>query len=206
MNLVVQGPHVGYPLVDALESLVCAREVRPLPAGVLHHGAYLFRDVYLDPVVEQEVQAEAQRHQVDAAFVPADRQFENMHLVTDMDGTIIENDTFRELIDRYGMGDAERLLRRQRDAQRSAHRYEANYEDPGKAARWALLHGCPLSTLEALYDDLRFTPGAEQFLRRLKVHGARTACIATWATVCRTARCSRMTVSWSLLPIGSATW
>ncbi len=92
-------------------------------------------------------------------------------IVTDMDATIIEEESLDELADEMGMKDHVAAITDR------AMRGEIDFES-ALIERVALLQGLPMHALEAAMSRIKFSPGAECFIATCKKHGARTALVS----------------------------
>ena len=117
---------------------------------------------------------------LDYGFVPEGRRLGDFRLlVMDMDSTLITMETIDELADIVGLKSEVAAITAQ------AMRGEIEY-DESLRRRLALLQGLDASALQRVYDErLRFSPGAERMLTRVRAAGIRTLLVSggfTWIT------------------------
>ena len=106
---------------------------------------------------------------LDFGFVPEGRRLGDFRLlVMDMDSTLITMETIDELADMVGIkAEVAKITE-------SAMRGEIEY-DESLRRRLALLRGLDESALQRVYDErLRFSPGAEAMLEKVRAAGIRT--------------------------------
>ena len=92
-------------------------------------------------------------------------------IVTDMDATIIEEESLDELADEMGMKELVAAITDR------AMRGEIDFES-ALVERVALLKGLPMHALEAAMTRIKFSPGAECFIATSRKHGAKTALVS----------------------------
>ncbi len=110
---------------------------------------------------------------LDHGFVPAGRRLNNFKLlVMDMDSTLITMETIDELADMVGIkAEVAKITE-------SAMRGEIEY-DESLRRRLALLKGLDESALQCVYDErLRFSPGAEAMLEKVRAAGIKTLLVS----------------------------
>lgn len=110
---------------------------------------------------------------LDHGFVPAGRRLNDFKLlVMDMDSTLITMETIDELADMIGIkAEVAKITE-------SAMRGEIEY-DESLRRRLALLQGLDESALQRVYDErLRFSPGAEAMLEKIRAAGIRTLLVS----------------------------
>ncbi|WP_338332377.1 phosphoserine phosphatase SerB [Acetobacter sp. LMG 32666] len=92
-------------------------------------------------------------------------------LVSDMDSTIVANETLDDLATLAGIGDKVAAI-----TARSMNG-ELDFATSLRE-RVALLKGLPLSLLEKAWQDVRLNPGAVELVRTMRAHGAYTALVS----------------------------
>ncbi len=110
---------------------------------------------------------------LDHGFVPEGRRLTDFRLlVMDMDSTLITMETIDELADMTGIkSEVAKITER-------AMRGEIEY-DQSLRERLGLLKGLDESALQRVYDErLRFSPGAETMLERIRAAGIRTLLVS----------------------------
>ncbi len=108
--------------------------------------------------------------QVDAIITPAQGRRKKL-LVSDMDSTIVANETLDDLASLAGIGDKVAAI-----TARSMNG-ELDFATSLRE-RVALLKGLPLSLLEKAWQDVRLNPGAVELVRTMRAHGAYTALVS----------------------------
>ena len=110
---------------------------------------------------------------LDHGFIPEGRRLSDFKLlVMDMDSTLITMETIDELADMVGIkAEVAKITE-------SAMRGEIEY-DESLRRRLALLKGLDESALQRVYDErLRFSPGAETLLDKIRAAGIRTLLVS----------------------------
>ena len=110
---------------------------------------------------------------LDHGFVPENRRLTDFKLlVMDMDSTLITMETIDELADMVGIkAEVAKITE-------SAMRGEIEY-DESLRRRLALLKGLDQSALQRVYDErLRFSPGAEIMLGKIRAAGIKTLLVS----------------------------
>ncbi len=110
---------------------------------------------------------------LDHGFIPEGRRLSDFKLlVMDMDSTLITMETIDELADMAGIkAEVAKITE-------SAMRGEIEY-DESLRRRLALLKGLDESALQRVYDErLRFSPGAETLLEKIRAAGIRTLLVS----------------------------
>ena len=110
---------------------------------------------------------------LDHGFVPEGRKLTDFKLlVMDMDSTLITMETIDELADMVGIkAEVAKITE-------SAMRGEIEY-DESLRRRLALLKGLDESALQRVYEErLRFSPGAEQMLEKVRAAGIKTLLVS----------------------------
>jgi len=110
---------------------------------------------------------------LDHGFVPEGRKLTDFKLlVMDMDSTLITMETIDELADMVGIKAGVAKITE------SAMRGEIEY-DESLRRRLALLKGLDESALQRVYDErLRFSPGAETMLEKIRAAGIKTLLVS----------------------------
>ncbi|CEF56974.1 phosphoserine phosphatase [Acetobacter ghanensis] len=106
----------------------------------------------------------------DAILTPAEGRRKKL-LVSDMDSTIVANETLDDLAALAGIGDKVAAI-----TARSMNG-ELDFATSLRE-RVALLKGLPLSLLEKAWQDVRLNPGAVELVRTMRAHGAYTALVS----------------------------
>ncbi|MGA0031829.1 MAG: phosphoserine phosphatase SerB [Burkholderiales bacterium] len=115
---------------------------------------------------------------LDHGFVPEGRRLADFRLlVMDMDSTLITMETIDELADMLNLkAEVAAITAR-------AMRGEIEY-DQSLRERLALLKGLDVSALQRVYDErLKFSPGAERMLEKIRAAGIRTLLVSGGLTV-----------------------
>jgi len=110
---------------------------------------------------------------LDHGFVPEGRRLTDFRLlVMDMDSTLITMETIDELADMVGIkAEVAKITER-------AMRGEIEY-DQSLRERLALLKGLDQSALQRVYDErLKFSPGAERMLEKVRAVGIKTLLVS----------------------------
>jgi phosphoserine phosphatase len=133
-------------------------------------------DLHVSGVDEERLRVllaeEAVRHQVDIAVQPANLLRHGLRLIVmDVDSTLIQGEVIEMLAERAGCLDE---VARVTD---EAMNGEIDFAE-SLARRVALLKGLDATALDAVYDDLVFTPGARTLVRTLKRLGYRFAIVS----------------------------
>ncbi len=164
MYLVIQGADIETSDLKALAKLAGASAIDRL-------GDTAFRLRGAQPAAGiAELCADAK---LDHGFVPEGRRLSDFGLlVMDMDSTLITMETIDELADMIGIKDAVAKITGR------AMRGEIEY-DQSLRERLALLKGLDESALQRVYDErLKFSPGAERMLDRIRKAGIRTLLVS----------------------------
>ena len=114
---------------------------------------------------------------IDAVALPAAGRRKRL-LVSDMDSTIVQNETLDELAARAGFGEAVAALTRR------SMNGEIDFAEALRA-RVAMLQGLELAALEATWRGVRLMPGAAELVATMRAHGALTVLVSggfTWFT------------------------
>lgn len=107
---------------------------------------------------------------VDAVITAAQDRRKKL-LVSDMDSTIVANETLDDLASLAGIGDKVAAI-----TTRSMNG-ELDFATSLRE-RVALLKGLPVSLLEKAWQDVRLNPGAVELVRTMRAHGAYTALVS----------------------------
>lgn len=164
MHLVIQGAEVETSDLKQLAKLSGANTIDRLSGSA-------FRLCNAQPAAGiAELCATAR---LDHGFVPEGRRLEDFKLlVMDMDSTLITMETIDELADMVGIkAEVAKITE-------SAMRGEIEY-DESLRRRLALLKGLDENALQRVYDErLRFSPGAEVMLEKIRATGIRTLLVS----------------------------
>ncbi len=107
---------------------------------------------------------------IDAAVLPLAGRRKRL-LISDMDSTIIANETLDDLADYAGVGAEVTAITWQ------SMRGEVDFVD-ALVTRVAMLRGLPAAMLEAAYQQVELTPGARTLVRTLRRHGVHTVLVS----------------------------
>ncbi len=164
MHLVIQGAEIETSDLKALAKLAGAAAINRLSDTA-------FRLDGASPAAGiAELCAGAK---LDHGFVPEGRRLTDFKLlVMDMDSTLITMETIDELADMVGIkGEVAAITER-------AMRGEIEY-DQSLRERLALLKGLDESALQRVYDErLKFSPGAERMLEKVRAAGIKTLLVS----------------------------
>jgi len=164
MNLVIQGPGFEARHAEQLAKLTGAREIEPLsPAACRLRGA----------ARHDELAAWCEEHQLDCAWVPAGRRFDELRLLAmDMDSTLITIECIDEIGALYGVRNKISAITA------ATMRGELDFTHSLRQ-RVALLEGLEESALGRVYDEkLRLSPGAESLIARCKAARVKTLLVS----------------------------
>lgn len=164
MHLIIQGPEVETADLKQLAKISGASAIDRLTGTA-------FRLCDAQPASGiAELCAGAK---LDHGFVPEGRRLGDFKLlVMDMDSTLITMETIDELADMVGIkAEVAKITE-------SAMRGEIEY-DESLRRRLALLKGLDESALQRVYDErLKFSPGAEQMLDKVRAAGIKTLLVS----------------------------
>lgn len=164
MHLVIQGAEIETRDLKALAKLSGAGAIDRLSDSA-------FRLSGAQPAAGiAELCAQAR---LDYGFVPEQRRLDNFRLlVMDMDSTLITMETIDELADMVNLKAEVAAITAQ------AMRGEIEY-DESLRRRLALLKGLDASALQRVYDErLKFSPGAERLLEKVRAAGIKTLLVS----------------------------
>jgi phosphoserine phosphatase len=164
MNLVIQGLNVETTDLKQLAKLTGANGIEQVLPNV-------FRIANGTP--HAEVPALCSQAQLDYAYVPEGQKLENIGLVVmDMDSTLITIECIDEIADMQNIKPQVAAITE------SAMRGEIDFAQ-SLTKRVGLLAGLDQHALQRVYDErLRFSPGAEHFLKTLQAHGIKTLLVS----------------------------
>ncbi|MFO0442034.1 MAG: phosphoserine phosphatase SerB [Betaproteobacteria bacterium] len=164
MHLVIQGADIETGDLKALAKLSGAAAIEKLD----DHAFRLRGAQAAAGIAEHCAQA-----RLDHGFVPAGRRLGDFRLlVMDMDSTLITMETIDELADMVGIKPRVAAITER------AMRGEIEY-DQSLRERLALLEGLDVSALQRVYDErLKFSPGAERMLDRIRAAGIKTLLVS----------------------------
>jgi phosphoserine phosphatase len=162
--LVVQGVDVETRALKMLATLTGARSIAGLGNGA-------FRLIGAGP--HEHIAGFCAAEKLDWAWVPAARRLDALKLAAfDMDSTLITIECIDELAEFAGCRD------KVSEITAAAMRGELDYPSSLRR-RVKLLAGIEASALDTVYRErLRFSPGAESLLRRLRALGVRTLLVS----------------------------
>ena len=164
MHLVIQGAEIETRDLKELAKLAGASSIDRLSAT-----AFRLRSAKPATGIAEHCAAA----KLDYGFVPEGRRLTDFRLlVMDMDSTLITMETIDELADMVNIkAEVARITER-------AMRGEIEY-DQSLRERLALLKGLDESALQRVYDErLKFSPGAERMLEKVRAAGIRTLLVS----------------------------
>ncbi|WP_345813977.1 phosphoserine phosphatase SerB [Paraburkholderia sp. PREW-6R] len=168
MNLVIQstGP-LSADHHTTLVALARGSRVTPVDANAV-------RIAGADRAQRADVQTYCATHELDYAYVDADRQLRDFGLVAmDMDSTLITIECIDEIADFCGLKAEVAAITE------AAMRGEIKDFNESLTRRVALLQGLDASALERVYDErLQLSPGAERMLAGAKAAGLKTLLVS----------------------------
>ena len=164
MNLVIQGHNVETQDLKQLAKLTGANGIEQVLPNV-------FRIANATP--HADVAALCTNAQLDFAWVPDEQKLENIGLVVmDMDSTLITIECIDEIADMQNIKPQVAAITE------SAMRGELDFAQ-SLTKRVSLLAGLDQGALQRVYDErLRFSPGAERFLKTLQANGIKTLLVS----------------------------
>jgi phosphoserine phosphatase len=162
--LIVQGVDVETRALKMLATLTGARSIAGLGNGA-------FRMVDARP--HEHIARFCANEKLDWAWVPSERTLDTLKLAAfDMDSTLITIECIDELADFAGCKD------KVAEITAAAMRGELDYP-ASLRQRVKLLAGIDAASLESVFvERLRFSPGAQTLLRRLRSNGVRTLLVS----------------------------
>lgn len=111
-------------------------------------------------------------HKIDMAFMRDNLfRFNKRLIVFDMDSTLIQAEVIDEMAEVHGIGD------KVKEITERAMNGELNFDDALRE-RVALLKGLDRKKMEAIFNRLEITPGAEKFIQMVKNLGFKTAIVS----------------------------
>ncbi len=164
MHLVIQGADIETGDLKALAKLSGATAIDRLSDAA-------FRLNNAKPA--EGIAALCAQSKLDYGFVPEGRRLSDFRLlVMDMDSTLITMETIDELADMVNLKAEVAAITTQ------AMRAEIDY-DESLRRRLALLKDLDVSALQRVYDErLKFSPGAERMLEKIRGAGIRTLLVS----------------------------
>ena len=168
MNLVIQSP-APLPAVHHKQLLALARGSRLTPVD-----DFAIRIQNAVPSQRADLDVYCGTHQLDYAFVGADRKLADFGLVAmDMDSTLITIECIDEIADFCGLKAEVAAITE------ASMRGEIKDFNESLTRRVALLKGLDASALERVYEErLRLSPGAAQMLAGAKAAGLKTLLVS----------------------------
>jgi len=168
MNLVIQSP-APLPAVHHKPLLALARGSRLTPVD-----DFAIRIQNAVPSQRADLDVYCGTHQLDYAFVGADRKLADFGLVAmDMDSTLITIECIDEIADFCGLKAEVAAITE------ASMRGEIKDFNESLTRRVALLKGLDASALERVYEErLRLSPGAAQMLAGAKAAGLKTLLVS----------------------------
>lgn len=122
--------------------------------------------------VKSELLAASTHHKVDVAFLKDNVWRRSKRLIVfDMDSTLIQTEVIDELADRVGAGE------KVREITERAMNGELDF-DESLIERVSTLKGLSVEEMQDILENLPFTPGVEDFIRRVKNLGYKVALIS----------------------------
>lgn len=164
MHLVIQGADIETRDLKELAKLSGA-------SGIERLSDTAFRLVNAQPA--DGIAALCANARLDYGFVPESRRLSDFRLlVMDMDSTLITMETIDELADMVSLKAEVATITAQ------AMRGEIDYNESLRR-RLALLKGLDESALQRVYDErLKFSPGAERMLEKVRAAGIKTLLVS----------------------------
>lgn len=159
-HLIIQGEDVSTPDLKQLHALSEAN-------GIERVGDMAFRLMQANIRKQAEVAAHCEVAQLDWAFVPIGRHWQDLRLIAmDMDSTLITIECLDEIADFVGKKEEVAAITE------AAMRGEITDWKESFRRRVALLAGLDVSAMERVYAErLKLTPGAETLIREAKSAG-----------------------------------
>lgn len=168
-HLVVQSPALSVEHAEQLAALAQAQGIARISAT-----AARLLDVQHDDETRAEVVDWAERHGVDAAFLPAGLKLSSCKvLAMDMDSTLINIECIDEIAGVVGVKD------KVSEITEAAMRGEIKDFSESLRRRVALLEGAPADALEQVYaEKLRLNPGAERLISTAQAAGIKVLLVS----------------------------
>lgn len=168
-HLVVQSPGLTVEHAEQLAALAQAQGVARISAT-----AARLLDVQHDDATRADVVAWAERHGIDAAFVPAGLRLSHCKvLAMDMDSTLINIECIDEIAGVAGVKD------KVSEITEAAMRGEIKDFAESLRRRVALLKDVPAEALEQVYTEkLRLNPGAERLITTAQAAGIKVLLVS----------------------------
>ncbi|MCW0209744.1 MAG: phosphoserine phosphatase SerB [Achromobacter sp.] len=168
-HLVVQSPGLSAEHAEQLAALAQAQGIARISAT-----AARLLDVQHDGETRAEVVGWAERHGVDAAFLPAGLKLSACKvLAMDMDSTLINIECIDEIAGVVGVKD------KVSEITEAAMRGEIKDFSESLRRRVALLEGVPADALEQVYaEKLRLNPGAERLISTAQAVGIKVLLVS----------------------------
>lgn len=168
-HLVVQSPALTVEHAEQIAALAQAQGVARISAT-----AARLLDVQHDDATRADVEAWAERHGVDTAFVPAGLKLSHCKvLAMDMDSTLINIECIDEIAGVAGVKD------KVSEITEAAMRGEIKDFAESLRRRVALLKDVPAEALEQVYTEkLRLNPGAERLITTTQAAGIKVLLVS----------------------------
>ena len=168
-HLVVQSPALTVEHAEQIAALAQAQGVARISAT-----AARLLDVQHDDATRADVEAWAERHGVDTAFVPAGLKLSHCKvLAMDMDSTLINIECIDEIAGVAGVKD------KVSEITEAAMRGEIKDFAESLRRRVALLKDVPAEALEQVYTEkLRLNPGAERLITTAQAAGIKVLLVS----------------------------
>ncbi|MFQ1063624.1 phosphoserine phosphatase SerB [Bordetella trematum] len=168
-HLIIQAPGLTAHHAEQIAALASADGIARITAT-----AARLLNVQDDESTRGEVRDWADRHAVDAAFVPAGLALGDCKILSmDMDSTLINIECIDEIAACAGVGEQVAQITE------AAMRGEIKDFSESLRRRAALLKGTPASVLERVYEErLRLNPGAEALLESAQTAGIKTLLVS----------------------------
>jgi len=149
-HLVAVAPHLPERVLGELEAIASPLgSTKRLPSGETYTAAYRLHDVAESLELKRKVSAFCANAGIDFGFITEDQLFRLYRLgVFDMDGTLLQGDSTRSVLEFLGLTSIERAAK--------ADRYARKRRDPGSVAEeeWtALLAGVDKRVLDHVYEN-----------------------------------------------------
>ena len=168
-HLVAVAPHLPERVLGELEAIASPLgSTKRLPSGETYTAAYRLHDVAESLELKRKVSAFCASAGIDFGFITEDQLFRLYRLgVFDMDGTLVQGDSTRSVLEFLGLTSVERAAK--------ADRYARKRRDPGSVAEeeWtALLAGVDKRVLDHVYENgIEPMPGLQGMTEALHANG-----------------------------------